>query len=80
MGRLSYDTTERKLQREFEQFGPIKMLRMVTDEDGQPRGYAFIEYEREADMREAYKRGYASSSRGPWVCCARVCLWFVCGC
>lgn len=28
----------------------------VADQDEKPRGYAFIEYEREADMREAYKR------------------------
>jgi len=29
---------------------------MVMDKEEKPRGYAFIEYEREADMREAYKR------------------------
>ena len=30
--------------------------RLIMDEDGKPRGYAFIEYEREQDMRTAYKR------------------------
>eukprot|EP00617_Octactis_speculum_P026070 CAMPEP_0185747738 /NCGR_PEP_ID=MMETSP1174-20130828/6376_1 /TAXON_ID=35687 /ORGANISM="Dictyocha speculum, Strain CCMP1381" /LENGTH=354 /DNA_ID=CAMNT_0028423059 /DNA_START=20 /DNA_END=1084 /DNA_ORIENTATION=+ len=58
VARLSFDSTERKLRREFEQFGPIKMLRLVMDKtaENKPRGYAFIEYERDGDMREAYKR------------------------
>ena len=29
---------------------------MVLDNDGKPRGYAFIEFEREEDMTNAYKR------------------------
>lgn len=63
VGRLSYETTESKLHREFEQFGSIKALRLVTDtgphnNNGhpKPRGYAFIEFEKESDMRGAYKR------------------------
>lgn len=47
VARMSYDTTSHKLRREFELFGPIKTLRTVTDGDGKPRGYAFIEYEKE---------------------------------
>ncbi|CAE7663794.1 RNU1, partial [Symbiodinium microadriaticum] len=56
VGRLSYDTSEKKLRREFEQYGPIKCVKMVLDYDGKPRGYAFIEFENEKDMTEAYKR------------------------
>jgi len=56
VGRLSYETTEAKLRREFEQFGPIKAARLVAEPGGKPRGYAFIEFEKEADMRTAYKR------------------------
>ena len=56
VARLSYDTTEKKLRREFEQYGAIKSLRVVTDEDGKPRGYGFVEFEKEADMKSAYKR------------------------
>lgn len=56
VARISHDTTVHKLRREFEQFGPIKTLRIVQDDEGQSRGYAFIEYERESDMKEAYKR------------------------
>ena len=56
VARISYDTTQHKLRREFEQYGPIKTQRLVQDPDGECRGYAFIEYEKEADMKEAYKR------------------------
>lgn len=38
IAKISYDTTEKKLRREFEQYGPIASLRMVQDEDGKPRG------------------------------------------
>ena len=33
VGRLSRETTEDKLRREFEQFGPIKLLRIVEDSE-----------------------------------------------
>lgn len=56
VARLSHDTTSHKLRREFEHFGPIKTLRLVQDKNNECRGYAFIEYENEADMKEAYKR------------------------
>ena len=56
VARLSYDTTEKKLRREFEQYGPIESLRVVMDGEGKPRGYAFIEFEKEGDMKNAYKR------------------------
>lgn len=56
VSRLSYDVTERKLRREFEEYGPIKRIRLVHDKNsGKPRGYAFIEYEHKNDMKQAYK-------------------------
>lgn len=61
VGRLSYDVTERKLLREFEAYGPVKDLKLVTvktdaDTDtGKSRGYAFIEFENEDDMKKAYR-------------------------
>jgi len=57
VARISYDTTEKKLKREFEVFGSIKRVRMVYDQKGKPRGYAFIEYEHERDLKNAYKQG-----------------------
>lgn len=57
VGRLNYETTEKKLRREFESYGAIKKVTLVKDsESGRPRGYAFIEYFKEKDMHEAYKR------------------------
>lgn len=37
-------------------FSPWRSLRLVSDNENKPRGYAFIEYEREQDMKNAYKR------------------------
>ncbi|CRL01961.1 CLUMA_CG015409, isoform A [Clunio marinus] len=56
VARFNYDTSESKLRREFEMYGPIKKIIMIQDVDsGKPRGYAFIEYEHERDMHSAYK-------------------------
>lgn len=59
VGRLAYEVTERKLLREFETFGPVKDIKLVTvkggEKDGKSRGYAFIEYEQEEDMKRAYR-------------------------
>lgn len=49
--RINFDTSESKLRREFEAFGPVRRIRLVTDSvKGKPRGYAFVEYEHERDM------------------------------
>ena len=56
LGRLAYEVTERKLLREMETFGPIKDIKIVKDPtDGKSRGYAFVEYEHEEDMKRAYR-------------------------
>ncbi|MCJ1484811.1 hypothetical protein MMC06_004984 [Schaereria dolodes] len=69
VARLSYDTTDKDLGREFGRFGPIERIRIVVDthdEGGDPnkpkkkkkkahRGYAFVVFEREKDMKAAYK-------------------------
>ncbi|KAL9587443.1 MAG: hypothetical protein Q9212_000259 [Teloschistes hypoglaucus] len=71
VSRLSYEATEKDLEREFGKFGAIERIRIVTDtheaiQDGSQekqkkkkkkphRGYAFVVYERERDMKEAYK-------------------------
>lgn len=57
VSRLSYDTTEVKLRKEFEQFGPVKRIRIVHDNvSGKARGYGFVEFEHERDMKTAYKQ------------------------
>jgi U1 small nuclear ribonucleoprotein len=56
VARINYESTEAKIKKEFEQFGPIKRIRLVLNTDsGKPRGYAFFEYEQERDMKTAYK-------------------------
>uniref|UniRef100_T1H1P4 U1 small nuclear ribonucleoprotein 70 kDa n=1 Tax=Megaselia scalaris TaxID=36166 RepID=T1H1P4_MEGSC len=55
VSRINYDTSESKLRREFEIYGPIKNIIMISDKNSKPRGYAFIEYEHERDMHSAYK-------------------------
>ncbi|XP_013771787.1 U1 small nuclear ribonucleoprotein 70 kDa-like [Limulus polyphemus] len=56
IARINYDSSESKLRREFEVYGPIKKIVLVHDNTtGKPRGYAFIEYEHERDMHSAYK-------------------------
>ncbi|BBM97168.1 U1 small nuclear ribonucleoprotein 70kDa [Marchantia polymorpha subsp. ruderalis] len=57
VARVSYETTEHKIKREFEAYGPIKRVRLVNDKlSGKPRGYAFIEYQHTRDMKTAYKQ------------------------
>ncbi|XP_055804862.1 U1 small nuclear ribonucleoprotein 70 kDa isoform X2 [Solanum dulcamara] len=57
VARLNYETTESRVKREFEAFGPIKRVRLVMDKtNNKPRGYAFIEYVHTRDMKAAYKQ------------------------
>ncbi|CAK4083117.1 unnamed protein product [Aphanomyces euteiches] len=55
VGRISYETTEKQLRREFERYGDIVSIRLVEDDEGKFRGYAFIEYKDESAMKAAYK-------------------------
>eukprot|EP00195_Chlamydomonas_chlamydogama_P016989 CAMPEP_0202892582 /NCGR_PEP_ID=MMETSP1392-20130828/2297_1 /ASSEMBLY_ACC=CAM_ASM_000868 /TAXON_ID=225041 /ORGANISM="Chlamydomonas chlamydogama, Strain SAG 11-48b" /LENGTH=384 /DNA_ID=CAMNT_0049576591 /DNA_START=135 /DNA_END=1289 /DNA_ORIENTATION=- len=56
VARLAFDVNEKKLRREFEEFGPIKNIRIIHDKSGKHRGYAFVEFEHKKDMKEAYKQ------------------------
>ena len=42
---------EADLRKVFEGYGPIERIRVVRDKKGKSRGYAFIVYERERDMK-----------------------------
>lgn len=55
VGRVAYEVNERKLLREMETFGPVKDIKLVSDKEGKSRGYAFVEYENEEDMKRAYR-------------------------
>ncbi|KAH9390651.1 U1 small nuclear ribonucleoprotein 70 kDa [Tyrophagus putrescentiae] len=59
------DTTESKLRKEFEQFGPIQKISIIYDKiSGKHKGYAFVEYENEKDMHAAYKYGDGKKIEG----------------
>ncbi|KAF8326510.1 hypothetical protein F5887DRAFT_222862, partial [Amanita rubescens] len=55
ISRLHKSATETDLRRDFEGYGTIERVRVVRDKKGRSRGYAFIVYERERDMKAAYK-------------------------
>jgi len=65
VGRLAFDCTESQLRREFEAYGPIAHCRVVTDsKTGKSRGYAFVEYEHESDLKDAYKQADGKKVEG----------------
>ncbi|KAH8117740.1 hypothetical protein DFH11DRAFT_1570313 [Phellopilus nigrolimitatus] len=51
VARLNKNATDSDLRRDFEGFGTIERVRIVRDKRGRSRGYAFIVYERERDMK-----------------------------
>ncbi|KAI1173935.1 U1 small nuclear ribonucleoprotein of 70kDa MW N terminal-domain-containing protein [Nemania sp. FL0916] len=62
VARLSYDANENDLEKEFGRFGPIERIRIIADTHAHERpnkkkkahrGYAFVVFEREKDMRAA---------------------------
>ena len=63
VSRINFYTSESKLRREFEQYGPIKSIKMITDKTGKPRGYCFIEFEQEKDMHCKYESSRHSKVR-----------------
>mmetsp|Transcript_9107 Transcript_9107/g.10002 ORF Transcript_9107/g.10002 Transcript_9107/m.10002 type:complete len:383 (+) Transcript_9107:2-1150(+) len=65
VGRLAYEVKEGKLLREFEAFGPVKDVKLITDKNNdKSRGYAFIEFEQEEDMKRAYRGADAMRIEG----------------
>lgn len=55
VANVAYTTLEIRLRHEFEQFGPVVMVNIPKDHGGVSKGYAFVEFEREADMKIAYR-------------------------
>ncbi|KAG0447653.1 hypothetical protein HPP92_002399 [Vanilla planifolia] len=55
VGRLSRQTSEETLRKAMSTYGRVKKLRLVRDiVTGASRGYAFVEFETEREMRHAY--------------------------
>ncbi|CAE6441674.1 unnamed protein product, partial [Rhizoctonia solani] len=51
ISRLSKNATEDDLRKEFGTYGRIERIRLVRNKRGVSRGYAFIVYDREKDMK-----------------------------
>ncbi len=44
VGNLSYDVTNEELRTQFEAFGKVESVSIITDRDsGRPKGFAFVE-------------------------------------
>jgi len=44
VGNLSYEVTEEELRQEFEAFGQVTSVNIITDQySGRPKGFGFIE-------------------------------------
>jgi len=44
VGNLSYDVTEEELRQEFEAFGAVESVNIITDKySGRPKGFGFVE-------------------------------------
>lgn len=68
VGRLSYETEVKDLEREFGRFGALERVRIVTDsaesarkeqtsrKKGKSRGYAFVVFEKEKDMKGSIRQ------------------------
>jgi U1 small nuclear ribonucleoprotein len=57
VARLSYETTERTLRSHLSEFGEILKVRIIYDNNGQSRGYGFIEYSDARAVKTALKNG-----------------------
>lgn len=55
VGNMPYGTEEADLRDKFLPFGPLRSIRLATKPGGEPRGFAHVEYLKEADAVAAYE-------------------------
>jgi RNA recognition motif-containing protein len=66
VGNLDYGVTRTQMLDLFQQAGPVRDVFLPTDrETGKPRGFAFVEFESDADGKAAIERfnGYQLKGR-----------------
>lgn len=54
VARLAYSTTEATLRTVFSDYGTVVNCSIVKDEAGNSRGYAFVEFEAEDELKRAF--------------------------
>lgn len=65
VGNLSFDVTEDEVRRLFEEHGPVKKVKIVTDrETGRSRGFAFIEMSDHESASKAMEALHGASLGG----------------
>ncbi|KAF1986124.1 hypothetical protein K402DRAFT_404566 [Aulographum hederae CBS 113979] len=61
VGSLSWNVDEDWLQREFEEFGDIVSVRVITDRDsGRSKGFGYVEFKNAADAEKAIEAKHGS--------------------
>ena len=54
VGNLSYEATEEELRQEFEAFGEVASVSVITDRDsGRPKGFGFVEMATKSEAEAA---------------------------
>jgi RNA recognition motif-containing protein len=54
VGNLSYDVTEEELRKEFQAFGDVESVNIVTDRySGRPKGFGFVEMSKVSEGQAA---------------------------
>lgn len=65
VGNLSFQTSEVEVRREFERYGRVSEVRIMTDRSsGSPRGFAFVSMPGMEDAEEAIARLNGTSLGG----------------
>ena len=54
VGNLSYDITEEELRQEFQAFGEVESVSIITDKySGRPKGFGFVEMPKVSEAQTA---------------------------
>lgn len=68
ISRLSYDLDEPQILKEFEKYGSVDKLVLVKDKEGKMKGYGFVQYTNESDLKAAYKMADGIKLGGRRIC------------
>jgi len=64
VARLSYEVDETDLLDEFKRYGEVREVKLVRDQSGKSRGYAFIEFDSSQDLKDAFKYADGKQIKG----------------